>query len=192
MKIYAQMNSIMSKIGHIEKSRTNSTQGSGYKFRGIDDILEAAQKLLVEYKVFCAPKVIDHLREERQSKSGGNLIYTVLKMQYDFYTDDGSSVSCVTMGEAMDSGDKSCNKAMSAAMKYAFVQVFCIPTEGDNDTENNSPEVFPKKDLAQAPFDSDAPPHCGKPMEPGLYPQNVPVELRPWYCRTCKARVNRE
>jgi hypothetical protein len=35
----------------------------------------------------------------------------------------------------MDSGDKATNKAMSAAFKYACLQAFCIPTEGDNDAD---------------------------------------------------------
>ena len=47
----------------------------------------------------------------------------------------------------MDSGDKSCNKAMSAAQKYAFLQVFCIPTEDPpsepKDTEGQTHEVSP-------------------------------------------------
>jgi hypothetical protein len=56
----------------------------------------------------------------------------------------------------MDSGDKSSNKAMSAAMKYALLEVFCVPTEEDNDTENHSPEVAPKRQ--NLPTSSDAKP----------------------------------
>jgi hypothetical protein len=43
----------------------------------------------------------------------------------------------------MDSGDKSTNKAMSAAHKYAILQAFTVPTEGDNDpdaTAHGDPE----------------------------------------------------
>jgi hypothetical protein len=51
----------------------------------------------------------------------------------------------VVEGEAMDSGDKSCNKAMSAAQKYVFFQVFCIATEdGDKDTESHTHTPVPK------------------------------------------------
>jgi hypothetical protein len=50
------------------------------------------------------------------------------------------------IGEAMDSGDKSANKAMSAAQKYALLQVFCIPTEEPKDTENETHTVEPKGD----------------------------------------------
>ena len=41
----------------------------------------------------------------------------------------------------MDSGDKATNKAMSAAYKYAALQTFCIPTEGDNDADATTHEV---------------------------------------------------
>jgi hypothetical protein len=48
---------------------------------------------------------------------------------------DGSTHIVKTYGEAMDSADKATNKAMSAAYKYACLQTFCIPTEGDNDAD---------------------------------------------------------
>jgi hypothetical protein len=65
-------------------------------------------------------------------------------MKFTAYAEDGSSVESVTIGEAMDSGDKSMNKAMSTAYKYALMQIFCIPTEEDKDTENQTHEVAPK------------------------------------------------
>ena len=41
----------------------------------------------------------------------------------------------------MDRSDKATNKAMSAAYKYAALQAFAIPTEGDNDADASTPEV---------------------------------------------------
>lgn len=143
MSIYKKIPAIMAEVGHIEKSRKN-TQGSGYNFRGIDDVYLAMQPLLAKHGVFYSPVVESETREERTSKSGGMLIYTVLRVRFNFFADDGSTFPAVTVGEAMDSGDKSSNKAMSAALKYALLQVFCIPTQEDNDTENNSPDPLPK------------------------------------------------
>jgi hypothetical protein len=68
----------------------------------------------------------------------------MLKMQYTFFADDGSSVKAVVMGEGMDSGDKASNKAMAVAHKYAIVQMFAIPTEDDKDPENDSHETVAK------------------------------------------------
>jgi hypothetical protein len=46
-------------------------------------------------------------------------------------------------GEAMDSGDKATNKAMSAAYKYACFQAFSIPTESRDDEDHQTHEVKP-------------------------------------------------
>lgn len=142
-KIFEAIPKIMAEVGVIGKTRTN-TQGSGYMFRGIDDVYSALQPLLHKHGVFFVPNVLESVREERQSKSGGNLIYTVLKVKYVFFADDGSTFEAIVSGEAMDSGDKSSNKAMSSALKYVLLQVFCIPTEEENDTEYHSPHVIPK------------------------------------------------
>ncbi|MNL27930.1 hypothetical protein D3C87_1495520 [compost metagenome] len=49
----------------------------------------------------------------------------------------------------MDSADKSSNKAMSAAYKYAMIQAFCIPTEGDNDADAHTHDVAPRQQQRQ-------------------------------------------
>jgi ERF superfamily len=150
-KIYKAIPKIMEEIGAIGKGRKNVQQN--YAFRGIDDIYNAAQSALIKEGVFCVPEVLDMRREQLPSKSGGTLLYTVLTIKYTFFADDGSSVSTVVTGEGMDSGDKSCNKAMSGGQKYAFFQVFCIPTEEPKDSENETPEVGktePKKLLSAA------------------------------------------
>lgn len=156
-KIFTLIPKIMAEVGAIEKNRRNTTQGQGYAFRGIDDVYLALQGPLAKHGVFYAPNVLEVNREERQTKSGGNLIYTVMKVEFSFFADDGSSFKVVTFGEAMDSGDKSCNKAMSAALKYALLQTFCIPTEEDKDTENDTPEPSTKKTQPQAPAPIKAP-----------------------------------
>ena len=46
----------------------------------------------------------------------------------------------MVFGEAMDSGDKATNKALSAAYKYAALQVFCVPVDAD-DADHSSHEV---------------------------------------------------
>lgn len=136
--IYAAISRVMADIGAVGKDRKNLQQN--YQFRGIEDVLNAAQPALVKHEVFCAPKVKERLREERPTKSGGVMFYTTLTVRHRFFTSDGSHVDVVTVGEAMDAGDKSSNKAMSAAYKYALVELFAIPTKEAIDTESDSPE----------------------------------------------------
>lgn len=142
-EIFQKMPKIMACIGHIGKDKKNPQQG--YKFRGIDDVYNAVHAKLSEHGVFCVPQVLTMQREERKTAKGSTLLYTILEVKYTFYASDGSSVEAQVVGEAMDSGDKSCNKAMSAAQKYAFLQIFCIPTEEAKDTENETHEVVDQK-----------------------------------------------
>jgi len=142
MNVYQAICGVISEIGAIEKSKKNQQQG--FMYRGVDDVMNALQPLLVKYKVFIVPEVLEQTREERTTKNGNTVIYSVCKVKYTFYADDGSSVQAVVVGEGMDSGDKATNKAMSIAFKYACFQTFCIPTEEMVDPDTESHEITPK------------------------------------------------
>lgn len=145
--VYAAIASVMDALARegITKDRRN-TQGSGYNFRGIDDVYNALSTILAENRLCIIPRVLSRECVERVSKSGGNLFYTTVDVEFDLISAvDGSKHTARTVGEAMDSGDKSSNKAMSAAYKYMAFQTFCIPTEADNDADGTTHEVAPKQ-----------------------------------------------
>lgn len=149
--IYKKIPLIMGEVGAIGKTRQGT--GINYAFRGIDDLTFALQPLLTKHGVFPTPKVISIAREERTTKSGTVMTISVINMEFTFFAEDGSSVCATTVGEAMDTSDKSCNKAMSAAFKYALLQVFCIPTEEEKDTEYQNHEMPNRnKEPAQKPM----------------------------------------
>lgn len=144
MNIFEAINAVMNDIGAVGKTSKNTQQG--FMFRGIDAVMNAINPALVKNKVFIVPEILEQTREERQTSKGNTLIYSVCKIKYTFYAEDGSSISCVVIGEGMDSGDKATNKAMSIAFKYACFQVFCIPTEEMVDPDAECHEVKPKKE----------------------------------------------
>ena len=139
-KIYTAIPAIMDEIGHIGKDKKNQQQG--FMFRGIDQVMNTMKPLMAKHGVFAVPEVVDTQRSEQTTKSGGNLIYTSHKIKYHFVASDGSEVCATVVGEGMDSADKSSNKAMAVAFKYACFQVFCIPTEemAKDDPDGYSPE----------------------------------------------------
>ena len=146
----AEIQGELAKTG-IAKNRTN-TQGSGYKFRGIDDVYAALSPLLAKHKLVVVPRVTQREVIERQSKNGGALFYVTVHAEFDFVSAlDGTIHTAATFGEAMDSGDKATNKAMSAAYKYAAFMTFAIPTEGDNDADATTHEVAAKRNGHTAP-----------------------------------------
>jgi hypothetical protein len=122
----------------IAKSRSNAQQG--YKFRGIDDVLNALSPLLAKYKLVILPRILSRTVVERATQKGGVLFYVVVEAEFDFVSAaDGTTHTVKMYGEAMDSADKATNKAMSAAYKYAALQTFCIPTEVE-DADAVTPE----------------------------------------------------
>jgi hypothetical protein len=139
-QIFGALARIMTKVGHVGKTRKNPQQG--YQFRGIDDVVAACQEVLAAEGVVMVPFVVEREREMLTTKSGGTMASVRLLVDHYFYAADGSSVTARTFGEAMDSGDKASNKAMSAALKYALTEALMIPTyEADRDTEESSPEI---------------------------------------------------
>ena len=134
--IYTAISRCMEEIGAVGKNDVNKQQG--FKYRGIDAVMNAINPALVKNHVFVVPTVLEQSREERTSKNGSLLIYSICKIKFTFYAEDGSHVESVTIGEGMDSGDKATNKAMAIAFKYACFQVFCIPTEEMQDPDGET------------------------------------------------------
>lgn len=164
MNIYESINAVMSEIGAIGKTSKNTTQG--FMFRGIDAVMNAINPALVKNKVFIVPTILERTREERTTSKGGVLIYSICKVKYTFYAEDGSFVESVVIGEGMDNGDKATNKAMSIAFKYACFQVFCIPTEEMVDPDIESHEVAPKAKTRQNVPDEEKAQTKQQPKEP--------------------------
>jgi hypothetical protein len=131
----------------IGKDRKNEAQG--YKFRGIDDVYNALAPILARNHLVITPRCLTRSKEMIPTKSGGSMFYVNVDMEFTLASAvDGSTTLAQMFGEAMDSGDKATNKAMSAAYKYMAMQVFCIPTEGDNDAEAHTPQLASMEDRA--------------------------------------------
>jgi hypothetical protein len=143
-KVYQAISAVMADLAvdGIGKDRKNEQQG--YKFRGIDDVYNALSSTLAKNGLLMLPRVLSREVVERVSAKGSVLFYVTVEAEFDLVaSEDGSTHTIKTYGEAMDSGDKATNKAMSAAYKYAAMQAFCIPTEGDNDADATTHAVKP-------------------------------------------------
>lgn len=151
MNIYEAISHVMADIGTIGKTSKNQTQG--FMYRGIDAVMNALNPSLIKNKVFVVPEVLEQTREERRNNKNTNLIYSIIKVKYHFYAEDGTEVTATVIGEGMDSGDKATNKALSIAFKYACFQVFCIPTEEMVDADAESHEIVAKTQAQEVLFD---------------------------------------
>ncbi|EOV0792125.1 ERF family protein [Yersinia enterocolitica] len=142
--VYKAISAVAGELSEqgIKKEKKQGSQVT-YAFRGIDAVYNALAPALVKHGLLILPRCTERTSCERVSKSGGALFYITVRAEFDFVSvEDGSIHTVVTFGEAMDSGDKATNKAMSIAYKYAAFQAFCIPTEetaADPDAEIHHP-----------------------------------------------------
>lgn len=150
-QIYSLIPKVMEDIGAVAKTRKNKQQD--YQFRGIEDFYQAAHPAMIKHGVFCAPEVMERseVRFEKVNYEGKvtSWIHVALKVCHRFYASDGSFVAVTTCGEGLDNSDKASNKAMSGAMKYALIELFCVPTQDVEDSDRESPETGVKKPEAK-------------------------------------------
>ena len=148
LPIHQALAEIIGELGGIGKTSYNSEQR--YHFRAIDAILGELHPLLARYGVVIVPDVIERIYEERTSKSGTQGHCTHLHVRYTVYGPVGDSITLSTWGEGLDYSDKATNKAMTAAYKYALLQLFAIADPAE-DGDNDSPEGGAAKESAPAP-----------------------------------------
>lgn len=142
--IYKKMNEVMKDIGVVTKDQKNAAQG--FKFRGIDQFVNALYPALCKHGIFMAPAVVSEMHELKEvTRSNGKAgidKHVHLQVNYTFYAEDGSSVVIGPIAaEGLDGGDKATNKALSAALKYALIQTFSVPTEDMAEADLESPEI---------------------------------------------------
>ncbi|WP_162626507.1 ERF family protein [Acinetobacter sp. CFCC 10889] len=141
----------LAKVGiaksHSTKSnRPNNKQNSNfqdYNFRSVDDIYNVVTPLLSENNIVCIPDVKSTTVEKLVDSYGKISHHTHIEVEYKFLSIvDESFVTIRMAGEAKDSTDKGSQKALSNAHKYCYIQMFSIPTKGENDIEQQSNAQF--------------------------------------------------
>jgi len=164
-RVLEAMSKVADAIGAVGKAQRNKEQG--YSFRGIDDIIVKAAGPMHEHGLIVTPFVMKEREEQIKSRRGAEGYRVVLDVEYTFYsTEDGSSLTVRTKGEAIDYGDKAHNKAMTASFKYALVPSLHIPTdepeadhsghELDRTPSQPEPREYAAKPLPTFESDDDA------------------------------------
>jgi hypothetical protein len=137
----------LAKAG-IAKAQTNTFDK--YKFRGIDDVLNAMAPILAEHGVVIMPSVRKCKLATVTTSQGKTQNHCRVEMEYTIYDVKGDCISHTFPGEGMDRGDKAINKACTAAYKYFLFEAFTIPVEGTPDADSESPEqAAPEKAAAK-------------------------------------------
>lgn len=125
--IYELIGRCAKEIGAVAKKETNKSQG--WNFRGVDAVVNACAPALSRHGLFFVSRIADLAEKTHQTRNGTVMNNIRLTVEYIIYAPDGSFLATQVIGEASDSGDKGCAKAMSVAERIMLLQLFHLPTD---------------------------------------------------------------
>lgn len=115
--------------------------GERYGYRSHEGIVAYIRRVMTENHIVHFPQIIDARQDETTTKNGARQYHHVLQVKFDLvHTEDGSMHSVITQGESLDMSDKGSNKAMTAAEKYMYLQVFKLAGADEQDAQ--APEIL--------------------------------------------------
>lgn len=137
--IHEAIAAIYAEVGYVQKQRS---AGLGYSYAGEGALIEALRPALVEHGVTVNVAGVEQIERETvlvgQKQSSQQRTTLLARVRFT-HAPSGTFIESMATGEGMDSGDKSSNKAMTCALKYALRQTFLIET-GD-DPDDSRPEL---------------------------------------------------
>jgi hypothetical protein len=152
MTVYEAMAQVMADVRSVAKTEKH---GQGWSFRGIDAVVNAVGPAARHHGLVLVPRVLDHHAEILPTGTGKSVRSVTVTVEYTFVGPGGDSVAAVSVGEAMDNGDKATAKAMSVALRTCLLQTFLLPTD-DPDPDHDVYEVAQPASPVTA-FDATSP-----------------------------------
>jgi hypothetical protein len=127
LNIYQRLNGVMKDVKTIYKDGTNAHQK--YKFVSHDNVSKALHDPLCDHGIMMVPTVKDCIQD-------GNKLTVTMEVSFVNIDDPDDRVTVEAMGMGIDNQDKGIGKAISYAMKYCMLKMFCLETGDDADNES--------------------------------------------------------
>jgi hypothetical protein len=136
--LFKKMLHIENEIQTVKKELTVKLPNGTYKAVGEIDVLNAVKPIEFKYGVKSLPisrEVVE--LKETETKSGTVNQFIRVKATYRFINVDNPSetLDIESLGDGVDSGDKSSGKAQTYADKYAILKAYKIATGDDPDKD---------------------------------------------------------
>lgn len=138
---------VMEQVGYVQKDKQMQGGGS-YRYVSVEAVIDALRPEMIRQQLVMLPSAVEPVTVETfEGKNGGRQNRTQVKYTFTLtHAPTGQTAPVVVLGEAIDVGDKSSNKAMTAARKYALIMAFNIETGIDpDDTPSHSQERAPEQ-----------------------------------------------
>ena len=140
--IYQAMNEVMKQVGYVRKAGKVGSGSYGYSYAGEKDFIKTLRPALVDSGIVVYPAAIRQLNQDTFTTAKGSVMNrdTVVVTYHFHHADSDTGFDVEVTGQGSDSGDKSANKAMTSALKYALRQTFVIETGDDPDKHMSEPQ----------------------------------------------------
>lgn len=150
--VFEALTAVQAAVKAVRKGDRNNEQG--YNFRGIDAVVNAVGPALREHSVLVVPEVLEAAYRDVTTSRGKPSRECTVKVRYRFYGPCGDYIDAVTVGEAMDFGDKGTPKAMSVAFRVALLQALCLPTDEPDADSQSYERAHDEWETAKVPTDA--------------------------------------
>jgi hypothetical protein len=158
-EIYTALAAVMADVQAVAK--TDRNDHAKYNFRGVDAVMNAVGPALRTHQVIVTPSVRSVVYADVTTSGGKASTACRVEVAYTFHATDGSHIETSVAGEAWDSGDKACPKAMSVAFRTALLQSLCLPTDDpdpDSHTYERDEPPSPSRQQPRTQKAADPPP----------------------------------
>jgi hypothetical protein len=127
----------------------------GYRYVSYENAANAVRNALTAAGLGFALSIEDLITSTESNAKGTITFVTKVTAALTFLDPDkGALLTVKTQAEGSDTGDKSINKALTAALKYGLMRMFLCSTVDDDDPDAGTQQP----DTAQAKRDNAAPP----------------------------------
>ncbi len=142
-KLHAKLAEVMGEAERIPKRGKAPPAMGGYPFVQVGDAADYIRNALASRQVTMMPTDIDitgHV--DRPTRSGGTMTTVDLRVTWTLTDGEtGETFAIQSFGAGADGGDKYSGKAMTSAMKYAFLAGFLLSTGDDTEQSDTSAVV---------------------------------------------------
>lgn len=127
--VHVALARVMRDVRAVSKDEVHNAPGARFNFRGIDAVVNKVGPALRRHGVLVLPEVLTLERRDVRTSGDKPAREVTVTVRYTFVGPDGTTLSAIAPGEAMDNGDKAVAKAMSVAFRVALLQSLALPTD---------------------------------------------------------------
>lgn len=137
--IHQRMHAVMATIGYVQKE--DKQVNGQYRFVGHDAVTAKVRGALLEHGILTIPTVTKHVQD-------GNRTEVDMTIAFVNVDDPQDRIEVQAFGYGIDPQDKGPGKAVSYAVKYAYLKAFALETGDDPERDSIDHEPAKKPNTA--------------------------------------------